>query len=289
MTIQDLAVQAERFLIAERSKPTPATPGLMVYRAYEPTEFEAVLYEPSVCLILQGQKLTTVGDQTLLLGEGQCVVIGHDLPVLSRITRASRRRPYLSVIVPLDLELLRNLGGVVGGIELNAELPRSLAVAPASDTLIDTVRRYLGLNHDPLETEVLAPLIRKELHFRLLRSSAGSMLRALAKRDSHASGVARAIQRLRDGFRETLQVTTLASSCGMSVSLFHRQFKAMTMTTPLQYQKDLRLAEAQRLLRAAGVSVSSAAFEVGYESPSQFSREYLRRFGRSPRADLQNA
>jgi AraC-like DNA-binding protein len=289
MTIQYLATQAERVLTAGFSRDEHASAGLVVYRSCEPTEFEAMVYDPIVCLIVQGEKQMTVGDRTLSLGEGQCFVVGHDLPVLSRVTKASRQKPYLSLIVRLELDLLRALEDVLEELEPKAETPRSLEVAPVSESLIEVLGRYLALMNDPLEAKVLLPLVRKELHFRLLRSESGAMLRALANRESHASDIARALRQLRERFRETMDVTELAKSVGMSTSLFHRHFKSMTMNTPLQYQKDLRLTEARRLLRTAGFSVSSAAFEVGYESPSQFSREYSRKFGASPRADLQAA
>jgi AraC-like DNA-binding protein len=289
MTIEDLAIQAERFLTAGTSQVQHASWGLVVYRCFEPTEFEATVYDPSVCLIVQGAKQTTVGDQTVSLSEGQCVVVGRDLPVLSRIKQASHKRPYLSLVIRLDLEVLRALDDVVDALEPVAETPRSLEFAPASESVIDVFGRYLALMDDALGAKVLLPLVSKELHFRLLTSVSGSMLRALANRESHASNISRAIQQLREHFRDAVDVGELARSVGMSASLFHRHFKSTTMTTPLQYQKDLRLTEARRLLRLAGTSVSGAAFEVGYESPSQFSREYSRKFGAPPRADLQAA
>ncbi len=167
--------------------------------------------------------------------------------------------------------------------------PRSLEVSPVTESIIDTIGRYVRIAQDPVESTVLLPLVKKELHFRLLRSESGGMLRALSNYDSHASNIGSAIKLLRERFRETLDVSELAKSVGMSVSSFHRHFKSMTMTTPLQYQKELRLTEARRLLRSARKSVSTAAFEVGYESPSQFSREYSRKFGVPPREDQQVA
>ena len=196
---------------------------------------------------------------------------------------------FLSLIVRLDLELLRSLDDALPKTEPEARDPRSLEVAPVTAPLIDALHRTVDLLDDPVGAKVLLPLVKKELHFRLLRSRSGAMLRALANRDSHASNVARAIRILREQFRAKLDVAELARNVGMSASSFHRHFKAMTRTTPLQYQKDLRLAEARRLLRAGGGSVSAAAFEVGYESPSQFSREYSRKFGSAPRVDLRVA
>jgi AraC-like DNA-binding protein len=263
--------------------------GVVLYRTLQPTALDAMIYDPIVCLIVQGEKEATIGDETVRLREGQCVIVGHDLPVLARITRASPRKPYLALIIRLDLELLRTLDDALEEFALQPEAPRSLEVAQVSSQLLDVLERYLSVLDDPLEAKVLLPLVYKELHFRLLRSESGAMLRALTNRHSPASNVASAIRQLRDNFREALDVTELAKSVGMSSSSLHRHFKAMTRTTPLQYQKDLRLTEARRLLRAGGHSVSTVAFEVGYESPSQFSREYSRKFGASPRADLQVA
>lgn len=289
MTIQDLVKRVERSFQAGRSSGKPGLPGLSIYRSVSLTQLDAMIYQPVVCLIVQGEKQTTIGDQTVTLAEGQCVVVGHDLPVLARITTASVRRPYLSLIIRLDLDVLRSLDVALEDFEQEPREPRSIEVSPVSEPVIDVLGRYLALADDPVEAKVLLPLVEQELHFRLLRSESGAMLRALANRESHASSVARAIRQLRESFRETLDVTELARSVGMSASSFHRHFKSMTMTTPLQYQKDLRLTEARRLLRTGERSVSSAAFAVGYESPSQFSREYSRKFGASPSADLQVA
>lgn len=271
---------------AEPDSGIHARDGVVLYRSLQPTELDAMVYDPIVCLIVQGEKETTIGDETVHLREGQCVIVGHDLPVLARITRASPREPYLALIIRLDVDLLRTLDDALEDLVVQPESPRSLEVTRVSPELVGVLERYLSLLDDPAEAKVLLPLVYKELHFRLLRSESGAMLRALTNRDSHASNVAHAIRELRDHFREALDVPELAKSVGMSSTSLHRHFRAMTRTTPLQYQKDLRLTEARRLLRAGGHTVSTVAFEVGYESPSQFSREYSRKFGASPRADL---
>ncbi len=288
MLIRDLAQRVER--VSRGIEGDAATlSGLQIYRTSEPTKIEAMIYEPVVCLIVQGEKQTTIGEKTVLLQQGQCVVVGHDLPVLAQITKASSRRPYLSLIIRLDLDLLRTLEEVLDEFEVESAAVRSLEVAAVSEPLTEVIGRYLALVEDPVDARVLLPLVKKELHFRLLRSESGAMLRALANRESHASNIGRAIRQLREHFRDTLNVTDLARSVGMSPSSFHKHFKSMTMTTPLQYQKDLRLTEARRLLRVSEISISGVAFEVGYESPSQFSREYSRKFGSSPRADARVA
>jgi len=262
--------------------------GLLLLRHTQPTTTEATFYDPAFCLILQGEKETSIGERTLRFGSGESLIVSHELPVSSRIIEASYETPYLAMITPLDLTLLRGLYEQVAeaGLELEKEQVQSMQVHETDTELLGTLARYLALAERPLEAPVLAPLILKELHFRLLIASHGSMLRQLLKRDSHASKISRAIGQIRKDFRISLSIPDLAKTVGMSSSSFHTHFKSITMTTPLQYQKSLRLLEARRLLSAGGHTVSTAAFEVGYESPTQFSREYTRKFGASPRNDL---
>lgn len=290
MSIRTLAKRVSRIAALVEQGSTPELPGLHLYRATEPTQVDAMIYEPIVCLIVQGSKQTTIGEETATLAEGDCIVVGHDLPVLARIAEASGSRPYLSLVIRLDLGLLRTLDeSLYDAGTLVTDAPRSLEVARACDPMLDVLERYVALAEDPTDTKVLLPLVHKELHYRLLRSEPGAMLRALVNHDSQASSIGRAIGQLRANYRVILDVPELARSVGMSTSSFHRHFKSMTRTTPLQFQKDLRLTEARRLLRSGEQTVSSAAFEVGYQSPSQFSREYARKFGAPPRADLQVA
>ncbi|HEY4158809.1 MAG TPA: AraC family transcriptional regulator [Polyangiaceae bacterium] len=263
--------------------------GLHLLCERAPTEFEASIYEPVVCLILQGEKVTTIGEQARVVSAGKCIVVSHDLPVLARVTKASDKHPYLAVVIELDLTVLRSLYDEVDHRELETASARSMEIAPIDPLLEDVASRYLDLLGDPLGARVLLPLVRKELHFRLFLSKPGGMLRSLMHRDSNESNIARAIKTLRADHRRSWDIAELAKSVGMSASAFHKHFKAVTTTTPLQYQKELRLTEARRLLRAGPHSVSSAAFAVGYESASQFSREYARKFGRPPSADLQVA
>lgn len=151
------------------------------------------------------------------------------------------------------------------------------------------MHRYLALADSPTDAKVLGPLTSKEIHYRLLMAPFGGMLRSLIRHDSNASTIARAIGHIRTNILEPIAIPDLARQCGMSVSSFHNHFKMITSTTPLQYQKELRLLEARRLLKAGGASVTTTAYGVGYESPSQFSREYTRKFGASPSQDLANA
>lgn len=260
-------------------------PGLGLVRRVGTSTFEALVYEPLVCLIVQGQKQTIMGSRSALVSAGQCIVVSHAVPIVARVTRASAAAPYLSLVASLDLSELRGLYDEIDDALLSPRPASAFDVSDAPEQLLAVFARYAALADDPDDARVLAPLVRRELHYRLLKAD-GGMLRSLLHRDSHASNISRAIHALRRDYRERIEVAELARSVGMSASSFYKHFKTVTSTTPLQYQKDLRLTEARRLLLGGRHSVSTAAYAVGYESPSQFSREYSRKFGGPPRADL---
>jgi AraC-like DNA-binding protein len=261
------------------------SPDLGVARATAPYAFEAMVYEPTVCLILQGAKLATLGSRVVPLHAGQFLVVSHDLPVLARVQEASVETPYLGLVARLDIGELRSLDQQLGlpGAHDDA---RSLDADRADAALLSVFSRMVQAATDPVDVSVLGPMLRRELHYRLLRNRRGGMLRKLLHRDSHASHIQRAIALIRDGYRGRIAMDAVARQVGMSPSSFYKHFKTVTETTPLQYQKNLRLTEAQRLLREGTHTVSTAAFAVGYESASQFSREYSRRFGAPPRGEL---
>lgn len=261
-------------------------PGLSVLCDYEPTRLEAMLYDPVVCLVLQGCKETYIESRRIRFGAGDSLIVSHSLPVVAAVTEASRQRPYVAMILAVDLGVIRSLYDEIGATDLDREEARSLEAAATEPGLIDAMARLFRASRDPIEVKALAPLIVREIHFRLLRADHGGMLRQLLWQDSAASKITKVINRIRSEFRDTMMVSEMAKTAGMSASAFHQHFKALTAKSPLQYQKELRLMEARRLLTCEGASVSSTAFEVGYESPTQFSREYSRKFGVSPRHDL---
>lgn len=261
-------------------------PGLSVYRRDAASDIEAFVYRPAICLILQGSKVTSIGDQVVELRPGDALVVSHDLPVVSRITRASAREPYLAVILSLDLGIIRSLYDQIGDEHAADSHARSLTAGPTDPAWLAPLVRYFELMRNPLDAEVLGPSVRLEIHYRLLVSPIGGMLRKLAAADSHASRVAAAIQRVRANFRSPLSVPDLAKTVGMSASSFHQHFKSVTGTTPLQYQKDLRLIEAKALLVDKNRTVTEIAYAVGYESPTHFSRDYGRKFGLPPSRDV---
>jgi AraC-like DNA-binding protein len=259
--------------------------GLMLLRQDCPSSFEAMLYEPVLCLILEGRKQVSIGDQTLSFGQGECLLVSHGLPVRSRITKA----PYFALVFEVDVVALRELYDEGAESALDGERARAAETNRADAGLLDALFRYLALAGKPGDAKVLGPLISKEIHYRLLAAPFGGMLRNLTRRDSNASVIARAISRIRDDIRSPIAIPELARQVGMSASSFHKHFKAITQATPLQYLKELRLIEARRLLKMGGASVTAAAFDVGYESLSQFSREYARKFGVPPSRDTVSA
>jgi len=259
-------------------------PGLRLLRRDSRSSLEASLYEPVLCLILQGEKEVTIGEQTCSFGPGECLLVSSDLPVCWRITKA----PYLALVFVVDIAGVRKLYDEVAESVLDGVDPRAAVTQRADPGLVDALQRYLALAQSPADAKVLAPLVSKEIHYRLLIAPFGGMLRSLLRYDSNASAIARAIGHIRSDLRSQITVPELAQRVGMSASSLHKHFKTITSTTPLQYQKELRLLEARRLLMTSDASVTRVAYDVGYESPSQFSREYARKFGVAPSRDLAN-
>ncbi|MCC0036323.1 MAG: AraC family transcriptional regulator [Hoeflea sp.] len=282
MQLADLIALAREYPNRSKQTNADALPNLSVLQTSEVSEFDSVVYKPVVCLVLEGAKETTIGHQSVTLRAGDALIVSHDLPVQSRIISASAGKPYLALIVSLELGVLRSLYEQIGSAAGEITPLRSLSAGPADAAVIETIGRYLSLMNSSVEAEVLGPSILREIHFRLLVSPIGGMLRSLLSIDSHASRVARAIMHIRRDFRQNLSIPELAQSAGMSQSSFHGHFKQVTGTTPLQYQKDLRMIAARDLLRTGRHSVASASFEVGYESPTHFSRDYQRKFGTAP-------
>ncbi len=264
-------------------------PGLTILKRETASEIEAVVYEPVICLILQGRKETSIGDLFADLGPGDALLVSHDLPVMSRITNASPQEPYLAIFLALDLALARGLFDQLADLPAQDPYGRSLVAGRAETAWLEPLERYLDLLGNPLDAKVLGPSILREIHYRLLVSPTGAALRGFLVADSHGSRVARAIYALRRDFRSPLSIPQLAKAAGMSATSFHQHFKTVTGTTPLQYQKDLRLITARTLLAGQRKSVSQAAYEVGYESPTHFSRDYSRKFGTSPGRDSRHA
>ena len=265
---------------------TTPVPGLRMMCAFRPSRPMRSIYKPLVCLVLQGAKQMTIGTEDHQFVAGDSVIVGMDAPVTGRVVSASQTQPYVALAVELDFAVLR---------DLMAQMPAGASPAPASSTRVwmaeseaatlDCGLRLMRLLDRPDAVPLLHAGIVRELHYWLLSGRHGTALRRLALPDSHAQRMVAAVQMLRDGFRHTLPVEQLAAAARMSTSSFHRCFKTMTTLTPVQFQKQLRLVEARRLMLSEGHAASRAAYEVGYESVSQFTREYARMFGAPPRRD----
>jgi AraC-like DNA-binding protein len=286
MNLEGLIELASRHLSKdERGQVARPMDGLVLLRQDTRSAFEPLLYEPVLCLILQGRKQVSIGGQTLSFGPGECLLVSHDLLVQSRVTSA----PYVALVLQVDAATIRKLRDQVAESVQGSERPRAAVTHRADSGLLDALRRYLAVAESPSDAKVLGPLVSQEIHYRLLVAPFGGMLRRLVRHDSNASAIARAIGHIRGDIRSSIAIPDLARRVGMSPSSFHKHFKTITSTTPLQYQKELRLLEARQLLKTGGASVTTVAYEVGYESTSQFSREYARKFGVPPSHDTAQA
>ncbi|WP_334656788.1 AraC family transcriptional regulator [Sphingomonas panaciterrae] len=283
--MQQLAETITRHAPATGMYATPL-PRLSLFRADQPTLPIPSVYEASLCLIAQGAKRVSIADHSLVYDAARYLVVSLDLPLTGHIITARPDAPYLCCKINLDLAVLADLIVVQGDTAPAPARMPTLAVYPSDPHLIDAACRLVGLLDQPEAAPVLAPLVEREILFRLLAGPHRAVLRHLAAADSHLHQVSRAIAYIRAGFRGPLRVRDIAAAAGMSESSLHEHFKAITRVTPLDYQKQLRLQEARRLMVAEGAGAGAAGFAVGYESPSQFSREYRRLFGAPPRQDV---
>lgn len=282
----ELADRVARNTRCEGLNETPV-PGLALIRASEPSQPLPSVYHPSLCVVVQGRKRALLGDEVFVYDPLHYLVVSMTLPVTGQIIDASPQQPYLCLRVDIDPHLVT---------ELLAQLPlsapprepasRPLFLARTSASLLDAVLRLARLIDTPEEAPVLAPLALREIHYRVLTGELGERLRQLCEVDGPSQRVARAIELLKHRYADTLRVEELAAAAHMSPSALHQRFKAVTTMSPLQFQKQLRLQEARRLMLIDGMEAAAAGHRVGYESPSQFSREYRRLFGAPPRREI---
>jgi AraC-like DNA-binding protein len=263
-----------------------AVPGLALYRACSITEHDATVYQPCLCVVAQGAKEVLLGSERYRYDPSHSLLVSVDLPATSRVVEASLRRPCLAARVALDLAMVGELLAENIASPSTARPGRGLAIAPMDPPLLDAVERFVALLESPQDIRALAPLILREITYRLLAGPQGSRLRQIASAGAPAHRISKAILWLKNRFTEPLSIESLAERVGLSSSSFHQHFKGITALSPLQYQKRLRLEEARRLMYGEGLDAAEAAFRVGYESASQFSREYRRMFGAPPRQDV---
>ncbi|MFL9879004.1 AraC family transcriptional regulator [Herbaspirillum rhizosphaerae] len=254
--------------------------GLTIVRATEVSDLLYAISRPLICLVLQGSKHVTMGAQAFSFSAGDSLLITADVPTVSQITRASLAAPYLSLVMELDPAVIADLAMQMDVVKEDGAWP--MRVDPTDSEVSDAALRLMRLLDRPASLPVLHAQLVREFHYWLLAGKHGAAIRNLGWPDSQARRVARAVEVLRSGFAQSLPVEHLAAVAGMSPSSFHQHFRSVTSLSPLQFQKQLRLIEARRLMLSEGVSASSAAFAVGYESVPQFTREYGRMFGLPP-------
>ncbi len=268
---------------------TTAIPGLSLFRYDEPNELHSGMYEPSICMVAQGAKRVMLGDDTYVYDAQHFLVTSVHLPTFVQIVEASQEKPYLGLMLKLDQ---REISQLMVDSHLPPPRPqqssRGMATGEVTSPLLTAFQRLITLLDEPKDIPILAPIIKREIFYRLLVSDQGARLRQMASAGSQSQQIARAIDWLKSNFTQPLRIEDLASQVSMSTSTFHHHFRAVTAMSPLQYQKWLRLNEARRLMLAENQDATTAAFRVGYESPSQFSREYGRLFGAPPLRDITN-
>ncbi len=288
--MEDRLVQALRQYTAAETGSGPfatAIPGLTLLRSDHPKQPKYLIYKPALCVVAQGAKWAIFGDQRFDYRAGQALVVSVEMPALGTVVEASPSEPYLGIILEFDLAMMREvLESLPSPPVPGAEVKQAVFVTDFDGPLADCALRMVRLLATPRAIPVLYPAIMREICFWLLTGPHGGEVVRMTVAKSHTGRVLSAIHSLRDRFAESVSIGDLAGVAQMSPSAFHRQFKRITSMTPLQYQKQLRLLEARRLMLAEEANVESAAFRVGYESPSQFSREYTRMFGLSPHRDV---
>lgn len=265
-----------------------AVPGLWLGRQLKPSDPIALLVDPSLCIVAQGAKEVFFAGEVYQYDPAHSLLVSVDLPMSVRVLEATPAKPCLAARLSLDLKLVGDLLTDCQDAPSPSH-PRGFDVSPVEPQLLDAVGRLVGLLDSPQDIPALAPLVLREVTYRVLTGPQGARLRQLAAMGAPAQRIAHAIRSVREQFANPLKVESLARQARMSVSGFHQHFKAVTGHSPLQYQKSLRLQEARRLMRGDGFNAAEAAFKVGYESASQFSREYRRMFGAPPQQDIESS
>jgi AraC-like DNA-binding protein len=274
-------------LLGSATQLQTTVPGLTLYRQTAPTEPATGTYEPSVALVIQGKKQVTLDTIDFIQSAARFLLTSVDLPVTSQVIEASTQVPYLCLRLKLDVLVVREVLG--SEIDLPAwENGGGAGMTTAETTieLLDAFNRLVSLHHAPQDIGFMSSLIQREVTYRILQTPEGRRLRAIATLGDASQRTAKAIEWIKENYASPLRIDELAQIASMGVSTLHHQFRALTSMSPLQYQKRLRLNEARRRMLMDGLDASSVAFSVGYESVSQFNREYSRLFGQPPMRDV---
>lgn len=283
---RELAVLIAQWIGSEERFET-GIPGVRLARRTEPTPPCSVTYAPSVIVVAQGVKRVDIGATTLYYSPSRFLLTSLDMPALASVAEASAAEPCLAMMIQIEMPVVRELlsreemsvTSTTGGL-------RAMTLAEISEEFLDACCRLLRLLENPADIPILGGLIQREILYRVLRSSEGSRLRAIATQGEQSHRTAKAIAWIRENYRDPLRMEELAEVAGMAVSTLHHHFRALTALSPLQYQKQVRLQMARARMLTDGIDANAAAFEVGYESASQFNREYRRLFGNPPVRDV---
>lgn len=284
--IDELKTAIAQFAVEDGIQAT-AVKGLSIVRLSQPSNAVPGVATAALCIVAQGKKRVIAGDRVLNYDAENFLVITVDTPTIGQVIEASPEAPYLCIKMDLDPAEIAALLIDVGGLGAGAgDAEPSLAVSRVTDDLLDPAIRLVKLLARPDDIAVLAPMIKREILYRLLRSDQATKLQQIAVAESRLQQVNRAIGWIKNNYRESFAIETLAVEARMSPSALHLHFKAVTAMSPLQYQKQLRLQEARRMMLTDAVDAATAGHRVGYDSPSQFSREYARVFGAPPLRDV---
>jgi AraC-like DNA-binding protein len=261
-----------------------------LYRRDEPEQHAYCFSRPMVSVTVQGFKRILIGSEEYRYGEGHCLVTGAEIPSMSYVTHASKEKPYVAAAIDIDRQLIAQLITELPPVQKGSKAAkgpfRGMLVSDVAPDILDAFLRLTELLDNPDQIPVLAPMIIREIHFRLLTGPIGESLRSINTVGSSTSQIAKALTWIKENYHSPLEVDHLAQQVNMAISTFHKNFKEITTLSPLQYQKRLRLHEAQRLMRVGKYDASRACLAVGYESATQFNREYKRLFGEPPLRDV---
>ena len=262
-------------------------PGIFLARSCKPTDMVHSVFTPAFCIIAQGSKQVLLGAEVFRYDPRHYLISTVDLPIVSQVVEASAEHPYLSFRLDLDASLVASVMMDSGiKIKKGEASVKAMDVSPIDVGLLDAVVRLVRLLDTPDEVQVLSPLIIREIVYRLLRGEQGARLSHLLASGGDTRRISKAIGHLRENFDQPLRIDDIARELGMSVSGFHHHFKSVTAMSPLQFQKQIRLQEARRLMLGEDMDAASAGFRVGYEDPSYFSRDYKKQFGAPPQRDI---
>jgi AraC-like DNA-binding protein len=282
----ELACKIASFM-GPKEKLITDVPGLLLSRRTAPTAPATATYEPSLAVVAQGRKRATLAGTTFIFDESRYLLTSLDLPVICNVIEASEEVPYLCFVLKLEMPVVRELLSreEIQAPEVPSDSP-AMATGETTAELLDACRRLVDLLNTPQDIPFLSGLIQREIIYRILRGPEGARLREIATLGDQSHRTAKAIAWVRENYAKPLRVEDLAKIAGMGVSTLHHHFRVLTAMSPLQYQKQLRLHAARERMLMDGLDAASAAFEVGYESASQFNREYCRFFGQPPMRDV---